>query len=62
MTDLREIARMTDFEWLKIIALATPFFILLMVLLMIPLTRWQDAREDRRNAARGAGASRTAAE
>jgi hypothetical protein len=53
---------MTDFEWLKIIALATPFFILLMVLLMIPLTRWQDAREDRRNAAREAGASRTAAE
>ena len=42
---------MTDLEWLKIIALATPVVILLVVLLMIPLTAWQDAREDRRREA-----------
>jgi len=38
---------MTDFEIMKIIALVTPVAIFLVVLLMIPLTRWQDEREDR---------------
>jgi hypothetical protein len=40
--------------WLEIYALLTPFFIIGVVLLVIPLTHWQDAREDRRRAARPA--------
>jgi hypothetical protein len=43
---------MTDHEWLQIITLATPVAILLMALLMVWLTRWQDEREDRRRAQR----------
>jgi hypothetical protein len=43
---------MTDHEWLQIIALATPVAILLMAMLMVRLTRWQDEREGRRRAAR----------
>jgi len=45
---------MTDFEWLKIIAVTTPIFILCVALLMIPLTSWQDKREARRQAERAA--------
>jgi hypothetical protein len=34
--------------WLEIYALVTPFFILGVVLLVIPLTHWLNTREDRR--------------
>jgi hypothetical protein len=43
---------MSDTEIVQIIALVTPFAILAVVLLMIPLTRWQDARWDRHEAER----------
>jgi hypothetical protein len=39
---------------LKIIALMTPVFIVLMALLVVWLTRLEDAREDRRRAERDA--------
>ena len=42
---------MSDTEFLQLLTLATPILILLVVLAMIPLTRWQDEREDRRREA-----------
>jgi len=43
---------MTDLEFLQILAMATPFAILLAVLLTVGLAIWQDARWDRREAER----------
>jgi hypothetical protein len=46
----REIARMTasEIEGLKILVLAMPAIVVAMALFVVWLTRWQDAREDRR--------------
>jgi hypothetical protein len=43
---------MTELDLLKVLALTTPVLIVLMALLVVWLTRWQDAREDRRRAER----------
>ena len=40
---------MSDLEFLKMLALAAPVVGVLVSLLVIPLARWQDAREDRRS-------------
>jgi hypothetical protein len=52
----------SEIEYVKALALATPVLVVLMALLVVWLTGLQDAREDRRRAAREAGASPTAAE
>jgi hypothetical protein len=49
-------------NWFKIYALLAPLQIVLAALFVVWFTRWQDAREDRRRAARDAGASRSPAE
>jgi hypothetical protein len=40
--------------WLEIYVLLSPVLVVCVALLVIPLTRWQDEREDRRRAARPA--------
>lgn len=51
-----------EIEYVKVLALAMPVLVVLMALLVVWLTGLQDAREDRRRAAREAGAVRSTAE
>ncbi len=45
-------SRMSDIEFLKLLAIAAPIAGVLVALLAIPLAHWQDARDDRRRARR----------
>jgi hypothetical protein len=44
--------------WLQIYALLAPVLVLVFALIMVVLTRWQDEREQRRRAAKGAATHR----
>ncbi len=44
--------------WLEIYALLTPVLILVVALILVVLTRWQDEREARRRAEKGAASHR----
>lgn len=48
----------SDIEFLKIYLLLAPVLVVVFALIIVMLTRWQDAREDRRRAAKGAATHR----
>jgi hypothetical protein len=48
----------SDIEFLKIYLLLAPVLVVVFALIIVALTRWQDAREDRRQAAKSAAAHR----